>query len=107
MTLEHRAGFKAEELETQVWNAVQGDTFTYLALAVQHLVDKHGSSPAASLLDSFQQDQREVTPRRFKIGLPSRSGDFGLVPYHTCLLQASKDQTKTGGLGACYCAYRS
>ena len=53
-TLEHRTGFKAEELETQVWNAVQGDTFTYLALAVQHLADKHGSSPAASLLDNFR-----------------------------------------------------
>ena len=69
-TLEHRTGFKTEELETQVWNAVQGDTFTYLALAIQHLGEKHGSSPAASLLDSLQsdqQDQREVPPGDFKL----------------------------------------
>jgi nuclear pore complex protein Nup205 len=69
-TLEHCTGFKTEELETQVWNAVQGDTFTYLALAVQHLGEIHGSSPAASLLDSFQsdqQDQREVPPGDFKL----------------------------------------
>jgi nuclear pore complex protein Nup205 len=51
-TLEHHTVFKTDELETQVWNAVQGDTFTYLALAIQHLGEKHGSSPVASLLDS-------------------------------------------------------
>ena len=69
-TLEHRTGFKTEELETQVWNAVQGDTFTYLALAIQHLGGKQRSSPAASLLDnvhSDQQDQREVPPGDFKL----------------------------------------
>ena len=69
-TLEHRTGFKTEELETQVWNAVQGDTFTYLALAIRHLGEKHGSSPAASLLDNLQsdqQDQREVPPSDFKM----------------------------------------
>ena len=69
-TLEHRTGFKTEELETQVWNAVQGDTFTYLALAVQHLGEKHGISPAASLLDNLQsdqQDQREVPSSDFKL----------------------------------------
>ena len=69
-TLEHRTGFKTEELETQVWNAVQGDTFTYLALAIQHLEGKHGSSPAASLLDNLhsdQQDQREVPPSDFRL----------------------------------------
>ena len=69
-TLEHRTGFKTEELETQIWNAVQGDAFTYLALAIQHLGEKHGSSPTASLLDSFQsdqQDQREVPPGDFKL----------------------------------------
>ena len=69
-TLEHRTGFKTEELETQVWNAVQGDTFTYLALAIQHLGGKDRSSPAASLLDNLhsdQQDPREVPPGDFKL----------------------------------------
>ena len=69
-TLEHRTGFKTEELETQVWNAVQGDTFTYLALAIQHLREKQESSPAASLLDNLQSDQpdpREVPPDDFKL----------------------------------------
>ncbi|KAF8154003.1 nucleoporin Nup186/Nup192/Nup205 [Crassisporium funariophilum] len=69
-SLEHREGFKTEELETQVWNAVQGDAFTYLALSVVHLERKHGASPAASLLEnatSDQQDQREVPPNDFKL----------------------------------------
>jgi nuclear pore complex protein Nup205 len=57
-TLEHCNGFKTEELVTQVWNAVQGDTFTYLAIAIQHLGEKYGSFPVASLLDSFQSDQQ-------------------------------------------------
>ncbi|EAU87534.1 hypothetical protein CC1G_11206 [Coprinopsis cinerea okayama7 len=40
-SLEHRAGFKNEELETQVWNAVQGDAFTYLAITVARLSRKN------------------------------------------------------------------
>ncbi|KAJ7682921.1 nucleoporin Nup186/Nup192/Nup205 [Mycena rosella] len=63
--LEHRSGFKTEELETQVWNAVQGDAFTYLALAVLQLERKRGSSPVASFastltLSAEQQEQRET-----------------------------------------------
>ncbi|KAF8179075.1 nucleoporin Nup186/Nup192/Nup205 [Mycena galopus ATCC 62051] len=48
--LEHRNGFKTEELETQVWNAVQGDVFRYLALIVLQLERKRGSSPVASFI---------------------------------------------------------
>ncbi|KAF8183807.1 nucleoporin Nup186/Nup192/Nup205 [Mycena galopus ATCC 62051] len=63
--LEHRNGFKTEELETQVWNAVQGDVFGYLALAVLQLERKRGSSPVASFVNTLtlspeQQEQREV-----------------------------------------------
>ncbi|KAJ7777509.1 nucleoporin Nup186/Nup192/Nup205 [Mycena maculata] len=63
--LEHRSGFKTEELETQVWNAVQGDAFMYLALAVLQLGRNRGSSPAASFagtlsLSPEQQEQREI-----------------------------------------------
>ncbi|KAJ7079559.1 nucleoporin Nup186/Nup192/Nup205 [Mycena belliarum] len=63
--LEHRNGFKTEELETQVWNAVQGDAFAYLALAVLQLQRKRGSFPVASFattlaLSPEQQEQRET-----------------------------------------------
>ncbi|KAF8130340.1 nucleoporin Nup186/Nup192/Nup205 [Boletus edulis] len=35
-TLENQQGFKTEELESQIWDAVQGDAFTYLATALIH-----------------------------------------------------------------------
>ncbi|KAJ6526561.1 nucleoporin Nup186/Nup192/Nup205 [Mycena vulgaris] len=68
--LEHRSGFKTEELETQVWNAVQGDAFTYLAGAILQLERKRGSSPAASFantvtLSTEQQEQREIPSEDF------------------------------------------
>ncbi|KAJ7482279.1 nucleoporin Nup186/Nup192/Nup205 [Mycena galericulata] len=68
--LEHRNGFKTEELETQVWNAVQGDAFTYLALAVLQLERKRGSSPTASFANTLtlspeQQEQREIPSEDF------------------------------------------
>ncbi|PPQ70405.1 hypothetical protein CVT25_000888 [Psilocybe cyanescens] len=68
-TLEQKSGFKAEELETQVWNAVQGDAFRYLALCVVHLQGKNGTVLTVSLLDNTAadpQDQREVPPEDFK-----------------------------------------
>ncbi|KAJ7145837.1 nucleoporin Nup186/Nup192/Nup205 [Mycena epipterygia] len=59
--LEHRNGFKTEELETQVWNAVQGDAFAYLTLAVLQLERKRGASFANTLtLSAEQQEQREL-----------------------------------------------
>ncbi|KAJ6542676.1 nucleoporin Nup186/Nup192/Nup205 [Mycena capillaripes] len=68
--LEHRNGFKTDELETQVWNAVQGDAFKYLALAVLQLERKRGSSPVASFantltLSAEQQEQREIPSEEF------------------------------------------
>ncbi|KAJ3509906.1 hypothetical protein NLJ89_g4967 [Agrocybe chaxingu] len=71
-SLEHRSGFKTEELETQVWNAVQGDAFTYLALLLLRLPGRNNGGPAASLLESIptdQQDQREVPPPDFNLTL--------------------------------------
>ena len=68
-TLENKAGFKAEELETQIWNAVQGDAFTYLALSVAHIRGRRASAPVASVLEgttSEQPDYREVPPPDFK-----------------------------------------
>ncbi|KAJ7830504.1 nucleoporin Nup186/Nup192/Nup205 [Mycena olivaceomarginata] len=65
--LEHRNGFKTEELETQVWNAVQGDVFRYLALAVLQLERKR---PVASFMNTLtlspeQQEQREIPSEDF------------------------------------------
>ncbi|KAJ7041203.1 nucleoporin Nup186/Nup192/Nup205 [Mycena alexandri] len=68
--LEHRNGFKTDELETQVWNAVQGDAFAYLALAVLQLERKRGSSPVASFANTLvlspeQQEHRELPSEDF------------------------------------------
>ncbi|TFK29062.1 hypothetical protein FA15DRAFT_700346 [Coprinopsis marcescibilis] len=63
-SLENRAGFKNEDLETQVWNAVQGDAFMYLALAVSHMSRKNtGETIPSSLVAppvTDTPDQREV-----------------------------------------------
>ncbi|KAJ7620549.1 nucleoporin Nup186/Nup192/Nup205 [Mycena polygramma] len=68
--LEHRSGFKTDELETQVWNAVQGDAFKYLALVVLQLERRRGSSPVASFantlaLSAEQQELRELPTEDF------------------------------------------
>ncbi|RDB19677.1 hypothetical protein Hypma_013316 [Hypsizygus marmoreus] len=70
-SLENRDGFRNEELETQLWNAVQGDAFAYLALAVLQLQRKRGSAPIASLVNALslsteQQDHRSVPTDEFK-----------------------------------------
>jgi nuclear pore complex protein Nup205 len=70
-SLEHRNGFRTDELETQVWNAVQGDAFNYLVLAVVQLQRRHGSVPASSFVNSLaltldQHEHREVPSDDFK-----------------------------------------
>ena len=67
-TLEHRTGFKNEELEAQIWTAVQGDAFTYLARSVVHIQGTAHGLPALlfNQILSDQQDQREVPPPEFK-----------------------------------------
>ncbi|KAF5345807.1 hypothetical protein D9756_010889 [Leucocoprinus leucothites] len=64
-SLENRDGFKAEELETQVWNGVQGDAFTYLKLSIQHLTSKR-SAGSAQVMAAEIQEQREVPPDDFR-----------------------------------------
>ncbi|TFY78581.1 hypothetical protein EWM64_g5435, partial [Hericium alpestre] len=46
-SLEHKEGFRTEELETNVWNAVQGDAFSYLAISVAKL-RREGTFPSGS-----------------------------------------------------------
>ncbi|KAF7421056.1 hypothetical protein PC9H_011576 [Pleurotus ostreatus] len=70
--LEHQDGFTTEELETQIWNAVQGDAFTYLAQVVMQFGKGHSNPPISSFLQTLPipqpepQDQREVPPDDFK-----------------------------------------
>ena len=71
-TLEHRDGFKTEELAIQIWNAVQGDAFPYLALAVLQLQTRRGSSLGSSLLHSIslsieQEQTRELPSEDVKL----------------------------------------
>jgi len=65
--LEHRDGFKTEELETQVWNAVQSGAFTYLALAVLQLQRKRGCASFSNslVLSSEQQEQPDIPSNDF------------------------------------------
>ncbi|KAK0463078.1 nucleoporin Nup186/Nup192/Nup205, partial [Desarmillaria tabescens] len=69
--IEHRDGFKTDQLETQIWSAVQGDCFPYLAAAIIHLERKQGSSSVPSLLQSItlateQVEQRDLPADDFK-----------------------------------------
>ncbi|EJF60131.1 hypothetical protein DICSQDRAFT_171358 [Dichomitus squalens LYAD-421 SS1] len=64
--LENTDGFKSDELETQIWNAVQGDCFTYLArtlLLLQKRQTAHTTtSYAASTLTITEQDLQLELP---------------------------------------------
>ncbi|CDO70405.1 hypothetical protein BN946_scf184999.g46 [Trametes cinnabarina] len=65
-SLEITDGFKSEELETQIWNAVQGDCFTYLARALMLLEKKQSGYPstsyASSVLSLTEQDLQVELP---------------------------------------------
>jgi nuclear pore complex protein Nup205 len=69
-TLEHNDGFKTEQLETQIWNAVQGDAFTYLARSVMFLNRKRGKHISVSFLapsiQGVEQEQAETPADDFK-----------------------------------------
>ncbi|KAI6038837.1 nucleoporin Nup186/Nup192/Nup205 [Pisolithus marmoratus] len=65
-SLENQTGFKTEELESRIWDAVQGDAFTYLVAALIQLQRRsHGSLPSlyAHLVQiSPEQDQQREPP---------------------------------------------
>ena len=68
--LEHIDGFKTEQLVTQIWNAVQGDSFVYLARTVMSLNRKRGDHTPPSFLTStvsdLEQDNTEPPTEDFK-----------------------------------------
>lgn len=71
-SLESREGFKTEDLETQIWNAVQGDSFTFLTTAVLHLQKKSGNNPKTSYahnlaLNSEQEQIRQVPGDEYRM----------------------------------------
>jgi nuclear pore complex protein Nup205 len=65
-SLEHKDGFQAVELETNIWNAVQGDAFTFLAGSVAKLSRREGSFPpgsyAGSIIRFSEADQLQPLP---------------------------------------------
>lgn len=67
-SLELQDGFQTEELETQVWNGVQGDAFPYMSRLVLQLHRK-GKLLPASLLARFapleQEQYRKPPPASF------------------------------------------
>ncbi|KAG2143441.1 nucleoporin Nup186/Nup192/Nup205 [Suillus bovinus] len=74
-SLEAREGFKTTELETQIWNAVQGDAFTYLTTA---LIQLSRSSPATSFAAFI-----ELTPEQEQLREPPHE-DFKLAVLNAC-----------------------
>ncbi|KAF8272691.1 nucleoporin Nup186/Nup192/Nup205 [Lactarius quietus] len=52
-SLEHEDGFQALELETNIWNAVQGNAFTFLAGSVAKISRREGSFPPGSYAGSI------------------------------------------------------
>lgn len=54
--LEETEGFKAEQLESNIWNAIQGDCFPYLTTIVLQLRRGQDSPIPASLAQSTTQD---------------------------------------------------
>ena len=68
--LEHIDGFKTEQLVTQIWNAVQGDSFVYISRIVTSLSRKRGgatpSSFLASTIPNLEQDSTEPPTEEFK-----------------------------------------
>ena len=70
--LENQQGFKTEELESQIWNAVQGDAFTYLAAALIQFRKRTHISPISSFAQFVQlvpeeQQQKEPLADEFKL----------------------------------------
>jgi nuclear pore complex protein Nup205 len=65
-SLEHKDGFTTEELETNIWNAVQGNTFTFLASSVAKLRKREGTFPSGSYAGSVirfsEADQLQALP---------------------------------------------
>ena len=73
-SLENQEGFKTEELESQIWNAVQGDSFTYLVTAlVQCQKRSHNSLPSSYAhlvqITPEQDQQREPPAEEFKLAV--------------------------------------
>jgi len=65
-SLEHKDGFRTEELETNIWNAVQGNAFTFLASSVAKLRKREGTLPSGSYASSVirfsEVDQLQALP---------------------------------------------
>ncbi len=65
-SLEHKDGFQTVELETNIWNAVQGNAFTFLAGSVAKLCRREGSFPSGSYAGSIirfsETDQLQPLP---------------------------------------------
>ncbi|KAK7682411.1 hypothetical protein QCA50_014616 [Cerrena zonata] len=62
-TLEDTEGFRSNELETQIWNAIQGDCFVYLTRLLASLKQKHPLSSFAASLVGQPQDQENNSER--------------------------------------------
>lgn len=76
-SLEDKEGFRTEELETQIWNAVQGDCFVYLARIVAVLQRKQGESLPTSFASAL------LSRPELEAGIEAPEDDFKPVVLET------------------------
>lgn len=62
-SLEDIEGFRSNELETQIWNAIQGDCFVYLTRLLVTLKQKHPIPSFAASVVGSAQDQENNSDR--------------------------------------------
>ena len=96
-SLENQEGFKTEELESQIWNAVQGDAFTFLAATLLQLQKRMYTSPPSSYaqlvqLVPEQQEQQQKEPLADEFRLPLLNACDMLI--RTLLTYASSELRK-------------
>ena len=69
--LEDKEGFRADDLENQIWTAVHGDCFLYAVRVIAMLYRKHGAYPptsyGAAYLPKFDHESSaELPPENFR-----------------------------------------
>lgn len=76
--LENTDGFRADELETQIWNAVQGDCFTYLA----RMLTLFQKSQTTRVFTSYASSVLTITEQDLQMELPA--DDFKAIVLDEC-----------------------
>ena len=105
-SLEHKDGFRTVELETNIWNAVQGHVFTFLGGSVAKLRRRDESFPSGSyagpVIRFSEADQLQPLPDDdLIVGRFPMFRDAREIGYLVRLVRATQNQAATGGYHPC------